>query len=110
MPLLFAGLANFLSVAIFQFFSFFARMATWNVAILTITTVALGVALVALLNELGNYANTLVTQAASIPAIPYFLPSNFAYCLGAYTSVRVASTVYVWTVNFINRKAFILKA
>jgi hypothetical protein len=88
----------------------FAKTAAINVAIAAGATAAVAIALGVFLDIAAGYVGTLVSQASTIPAIPYFLPSNMAYCLGAYTAVVLGGTIFNAVVNFIERRAYILKA
>lgn len=110
MPYLLGILGNLLFSLGLQVLTIFARTAAINVAIAAAATVALGVALTVFLNIVASYVGQLLTAAQGIPAIPYFLPSNLTYCLSAYAAVTLGGSVFNMVVNWINSRAYILKA
>ena len=109
MPILIA-IGGLIASAVTQMFAFFARQTAWNIALAVALTVGVGAALTTLINVIGGYLGTLATQTDNVPFIPYFLPSNLGYCLGAVVAVKVAGTIYNGVVNYIENKSYILKS
>ena len=109
MPIL-VTIGNLLFSVGLQTLNIFARATVINVAIAAALTVALGVALTTFISAVTNYVAQIALAASSIPAIPYFLPSNIDVCVGAYTAVSVAGLIYRATVRWLENKAYILKA
>lgn len=109
MPIL-VTIGNLLFTVGLQTLNIFARATVINVAIAAALTVALGVALTVFFDTVAAYVAQIAIAASSIPAIPYFLPSNIDVCVGAYSAVSLAGLIYRATVAWLQNKAYILKA
>jgi hypothetical protein len=91
-------------------FTLFAKQTAWNIALATLSVVALGTAITLFVTIVTNVTSSLIGQAGTFPAIPYFIPSNVTTCLTAYVTVKLAGTVFNATLHFIESKSYVLKS
>lgn len=100
---------NWLFALALNTLTIFAKQTLWNIALVGLSIAAFAAAFRAFLAVIEAYVASLLTQSIAPFAI-YFLPSNFANCLTIYATVKMAGTIYNWTINFIENKTAILKA
>jgi hypothetical protein len=103
-------IALFLFNLVLGVLKWWGRMATINTGIIILLAIGFGLAIAALYEVASSYISTLATQAVETSFVAMYLPSNLVFCLGAYTSVVFAGTVYNTTINFLQNKAYIFKA
>jgi hypothetical protein len=87
-----------------------AKYATWNLALLTLTTVAIASFITGFISRLTSVVADVIASSEAISFVPYFLPDNLGLCAGAYFGLKIAGTVFVRGYAFIQNKTYILKA
>ena len=110
MPFLIGILGDLMFRFAISSLNIFARASLWNITLATIMVVATGVLITTFINIASTEIGKVLSQTATFPAVPYYLPSNLTTCLSVYVTVKIAGTVFNAALHFLENRSFILKA
>ena len=102
-------IGGIISSVAFAFIDFILRRGAINITLIAVIVTLLAAAVNTLLNV---FSTAVVDVLAAMPEfgfVPYFMPTNIVGCLTAYLTVKLAGTVYIMSVRFIETKSLMLK-